>query len=77
MGQYFIALFGLSAVYMSMVSRSQTARLWAPVVGLCGQPFWLYATGSAEQWGMFGLCAAYTAIYAKGAWQTYRTLGGA
>ena len=71
--QYFIALFGLSAVYMAMVSDSESARRWAPVVGLAGQPFWLYATGSAAQWGMFALCCAYTAIYCKGAWKAFRT----
>lgn len=67
--QYFIALFGLSAVYMSMVSQSAKARRWAPVVGLAGQPFWLYATGSAQQWGMFALCCAYTAIYLAGSYR--------
>jgi len=70
--QYFIALFGLSAVYMSMVSESAWARTWAPVVGLAGQPFWLYATGSHGQWGMFALCCAYTAIYIKGSLRTLR-----
>lgn len=73
--QYFIALFGLSAVYMSMVSESERARRWAPVVGLAGQPFWLWATGSAHQWGMFALCLAYTAIYSKGAWKAVRAHG--
>jgi len=63
--QLFIATFGLAAVYMSMVSENANARRWAPVVGLLGQPFWLYSTGSAAQWGMFALCCAYTAIYAK------------
>lgn len=70
--QYFIALFGLSAVYMSMVSESVHARKWAPVVGLAGQPFWLYATGTAQQWGMFALSCAYTVIYLKGAWRGRR-----
>lgn len=65
--QIFIAVFGLSAVYLSMVSESERARRLAPFIGLAGQPFWLYATGSAQQWGMFALCCAYTVVYAKGA----------
>lgn len=71
MSQYLIAIFGLSAVWMSMVSDRPSHRKWAPVVGLCGQPFWLYSTGSAQQWGMFALCCAYTAIYARGAWKAF------
>lgn len=71
--QFFIALFGLLAVYMSMVTANTKARHWAPVVGLLGQPFWLYSTGSTGQWGMFALCCAYTAIYAKGSIRTLRS----
>jgi len=67
--QYFIALFGLSAVYLSMVSKDEKHKHFAPIVGLLGQPFWLYVTAHANQWGMFALCCAYTALYAKGAWQ--------
>ena len=76
MSQYFIALFGLSAVYMSMVSESAFARTWAPVVGLAGQPFWLYATATTQQWGMFALCCAYTAIYIKGSLRVFRASTG-
>lgn len=70
--QIFLAVFGLSALWMSMGTANLTARRWAPVVGLCGQPFWLLATGGAEQWGMFALCCAYTAVYARGAWVQWR-----
>lgn len=58
-----------------MVSDSLTAKRWAPVVGLAGQPFWLYSTGAAGQWGMFALCCAYTAIYARGAFKAFCTKG--
>ena len=73
--QILLAMFGLTAVYMSMVSTSPTHNKWAPVVGLCGQPFWLYATASANQWGMFVLCLAYPALYAKGSWRVYKWNG--
>lgn len=72
MNQILLAAFGLLAVYMSMVSIRPTHRRWAPVVGLCGQPFWLYATITAGQWGMVALCCAYTALYARGAWKAIR-----
>ena len=70
--QVFMAVFGLGAVYMSMVATSPRARRFAPVVGLCGQPAWLYVTAMAGQWGMFLLCCAYTALYLRGSWQAWR-----
>jgi hypothetical protein len=72
MTQLLLALFGLAAVYMSMVSTKPAHRRLAPVVGLAGQPFWLYATASGGQWGMFALCCCYTVLYARGAWNAWR-----
>ena len=72
MSQLLLALFGLTAVYLSMVSTKPTHHRWAPVVGLAGQPFWLWVTADARQWGMFALCCCYTALYAKGAWKAAR-----
>jgi hypothetical protein len=41
-----------------------------PVVGfgfgLLGQPFWLYATWTAHQWGMFAVSVYFTLAYALG-----------
>lgn len=70
--QFLIAVFGLATVYMSLVSSSLRHKRLAPVVGLLGQPFWLYATYTGGQWGMFVLCIAYTMLYAVAAWKTYR-----
>ena len=61
--QVALALFGLSAMWLATGAHPQ-ARRWAPVVGLCGQPFWLAATWGA--WGMFILCCAYTLVYLRG-----------
>lgn len=74
MNQILLAIFGLGAVYMSMVSTKPRHRRWAPVVGLAGQPFWLIATISAHQWGMVAVCCCYTALYARGAWMAWRGL---
>jgi hypothetical protein len=47
---------------------------WGPRFGLAGQPFWLYATWTAQpfQWGMFTMAIAFTAIYIAAIW-AYQT----
>lgn len=70
MSQFFIAFFGVSALIM-LQSDFLVLRRWANVVGLAGQPFWLYATASAEQWGMFPLCVAYTVAYIWGVYKHF------
>lgn len=60
-----IALFGVSAIWLSQAPRPQQQR-WACVLGLAGQPFWFWATISAEQWGMVVLCLFYTVAWARG-----------
>lgn len=67
MTQLFIALFGLSSLWMAM-GHSPQQRRWAPVVGLCGQPFWAAFAWQTEGWGLGILVAAYTAVYVRGAW---------
>lgn len=67
-----LAAFGLAAVWMSMVSKNPKFNRWAPVVGLAGQPFWLWATVSSGQFGMVLVCLCYTALYGRGAWKALR-----
>lgn len=70
MEQIAIALFGVTAVFLSQ-SNEFRARKWASVVGLIGQPFWFYATYSAEQWGIFILCFLYTFSWFRGFWNNW------
>jgi hypothetical protein len=63
--QFGIALFGVTAIWLSQDSRPAYSR-WACVFGLIGQPFWFYATWQAEQWGMFALCLLYSLAWGKG-----------
>lgn len=41
--QICITVFGLTALAMALTGDG-TARRWAPIVGLVGQPFWFIAT---------------------------------
>lgn len=60
-----IALFGVTAVFLSQDSR-ESWRRWACVAGLLGQPFWFYATWKAGQWGILALCFVYALSWARG-----------
>jgi hypothetical protein len=65
--QLALAFFGLTALFMA-TGHSAKARQWAPVVGLAGQPFWLWFSVSVNAWGLFALSLAYTAVYVRAAW---------
>lgn len=60
-----IALFGVAAIWLSQ-DALESRRRWASVLGLAGQPFWFWATFSAQQWGMFALCFLYSWSWFKG-----------
>lgn len=72
--QFALAVFGLSALYMA-TGHNARARRWAPVVGLCGQPFWILFAWQSAAWGLMALSLAYTAVYARGAWLQWRSGG--
>lgn len=60
-----IAFFGVTAIYLSQDTR-ESRRRWASVFGLCGQPFWIFETVSAQQWGILALCVLYTWSWWRG-----------
>jgi hypothetical protein len=63
--QIFIAVFGVTAVWLSQDSRIER-RKWASIFGLLGQPFWFYAAWTTEQWGIFVLSIMYTISWLRG-----------
>ncbi len=63
--QILLAFFGVTAIGFSQ-ANNKLANKWAPVFGLCSQPFWFYATFVAQQWGIFFLCFLYTAAWGFG-----------
>lgn len=67
MEQIAIALFGVTAVFLSQ-SRHDDRRRFACIFGLIGQPFWFYAAWSAQQWGILALSFLYTWAWARGVW---------
>ncbi len=70
MEQFAIAIFGVTAVFLSQSSVDKRRR-YACIFGLIGQPFWFYAAWSSQQWGMFALCVLYTWAWGKGFWSNW------
>lgn len=68
--QIMIAVFGVTAVWLTQQSNQDLKR-YACFFGLLGQPFWVYATYSTEQWGMFILTLCYTYAWYIGLWNTW------
>ena len=62
--QFILSVLSIMAVAFSQ-SKSETLRRYACVAGLISQPFWMYATFIASQWGMFALAIIYTFIWGK------------
>ena len=63
-----LALLSLTAVTLITGRRWQR---WGHVFGLASQPFWLIATWSAGQWGMFVLALVYTFMWCRGIYNNF------
>lgn len=63
--QVAIAACGVTTVFLSQDLR-ESRRRWACIFGLTAQPFWFYATYTAEQWGIFALTFLYTLGWSRG-----------
>lgn len=58
-----LTILSLLAVFFLTGKKNQR---WGNVFGLLSQPFWLYATYKAGQWGMFALSFVYTGMWIRG-----------
>lgn len=65
--QLVIAVCGMSSVWLSQDRRRSWQR-FACLFGIVAQPFWMYATWHASQWGIFALSFVYAAGWARGVW---------
>jgi hypothetical protein len=65
MTQFFIGLFGLVALWLALSGKRQLMR-YAPIVGLMGQPAWLYFAYDKQAWGLAVLSLAYVGVYLNG-----------
>lgn len=62
--QLWIVCTGLVAIYLTNTDGKY--RNYACIIGLCGQPAWIYLGVVSEQYIMLVLYLAYTFLWAKG-----------
>jgi len=65
MSQFFIAVFGLTAIFLTNDHR-ESHKKYASVCGLLSQPFWFYTTFTHEQWGIFAMSFVYAYFWWRG-----------
>jgi len=70
--QIAIAVLGATAIWL--VGRREHWRKYGYLVGLLSQPFWLYASYKAEQWGIFALSIWYGYCWIQGLKNNWRAV---
>ena len=68
--QIMIAVFGLTAVFMSQTKSKKLNKL-ACLFGMASQPFWIYSTFTNELWGMLVLTMFYTFAWGMGIYNNW------
>jgi hypothetical protein len=63
--QVMIAVCGICSIWLSNAPDADQRR-WAPILGIIAQPFWMWTTWQAGQWGIFALSFVYAAGWARG-----------
>ena len=74
--QLVIAVCGVGSIFLSQSTYAERRR-YACLVGITAQPFWVYATWTAEQWGLLLLTMFYTAAWMRGIWTHWLSPGRA
>lgn len=65
--QLAIMLTGVISAWLLNAS-SERMRRWGCIIGLLGQPCWLWSTVTNAQWGMAAVTVGYTAAFVRGIW---------
>ena len=55
-----------SALSIWLVTRREDWSKYGYIIGLIGQPFWLYSSIQAEQWGIMALTIFYSYSWSQG-----------
>lgn len=64
-------LFILSALSIWIVTREEEWRKWGFVIGLLAQPFWVYSSYEAKQWGILALSLFYMYSWSQGIYNSF------
>lgn len=68
-------VFGGAGNYWFFGSKRWDVRRWGYVVGLAGEPFWLYESISKGQWGIVIVTGFTTAFLIRGLRNNWRPHG--
>jgi len=66
--QFFLALFSILGMACTQMRAGSPFLKWGCIFGLLSQPFWFYASLTAQQDGNFIVNIAATAIWLRGLW---------
>ena len=53
-----IVITGMFSIWLTQQHREEWKR-YACLIGMAGQPLWLYSSYTTEQWGVFALSIFY------------------
>ena len=59
-------LFLSGGLAIWFLSRKEDWKRWGFIIGILGQPFWLYSSYKNDLWGIFFLTIFYTYSFAQG-----------
>jgi len=65
--QIFIAALGIPAIVL-IGRKNRRLRKWGYIFGLAGQPFWVWSSYAAGQWGILILSVLYFFCWGEGLW---------
>jgi len=64
-------IFITGALSIWLLARDEGWSRWGFIVGIIGQPCWVYTTISNGQWGLFFLTLFYTYSFAMGIYNKF------
>lgn len=67
--QIFILLFGCTSIWM--IGRKESWSKYGFIIGLCGQPFWIYESIVNHQWGFLILTVWYIYSWSQGIYNNF------
>ncbi|MCL9847133.1 hypothetical protein [Ralstonia solanacearum] len=62
-------------VSVALMNYDQRTQRWGALVGLLGQPAWLYLTHLSGEGGMFTATVFFTLCYGHGVWKGFLSGG--
>lgn len=66
-------MLATALVSVALLNYAPYTQRWGALVGLLGQPAWLYLTHVTDEPGMFTASVFFTVCYCHGAWRGFVT----